>query len=74
MPDSVAFVFLSNHDNQRGHGGAGDVITFNDPKSDKNWLILIYFYSLILYLQFCALMIIFYWYRLTTLFLLSTLG
>jgi len=30
MPDSNALVFLNNHDNQRGHGGAGDVITFED--------------------------------------------
>eukprot|EP00095_Tigriopus_kingsejongensis_P000508 maker-scaffold367_size194084-snap-gene-0.49 protein:Tk00508 transcript:maker-scaffold367_size194084-snap-gene-0.49-mRNA-1 annotation:"hypothetical protein DAPPUDRAFT_64687" len=27
-----AFVFVDNHDNQRGHGGAGDVVTFMDGK------------------------------------------
>ncbi|KAL7644676.1 UNVERIFIED_CONTAM: hypothetical protein RMT77_004217 [Armadillidium vulgare] len=29
-PDK-AFVFVDNHDNQRGHGGAGDVITYKYP-------------------------------------------
>ncbi|XP_059078681.1 alpha-amylase-like [Tigriopus californicus] len=27
-----AFVFVDNHDNQRGHGGSGDVVTFKDGK------------------------------------------
>ncbi|CAG0902207.1 unnamed protein product [Darwinula stevensoni] len=30
-PSDKAFVFVDNHDNQRGHGGAGDVITHKDP-------------------------------------------
>lgn len=30
MPSSSAVVFVDNHDNQRGHGGAGNVITFED--------------------------------------------
>ena len=31
-----AVAFLSNHDNQRGHGGGGDrVLTFWDPKNYK---------------------------------------
>ncbi|KAA0192642.1 hypothetical protein HAZT_HAZT001198 [Hyalella azteca] len=29
-PDK-AFVFVDNHDNQRGHGGAGDTITYKQP-------------------------------------------
>jgi len=31
MPDGSALVFLNNHDNQRGHGGGGSIITFEDP-------------------------------------------
>ncbi|XP_065557068.1 alpha-amylase 1-like [Artemia franciscana] len=27
-----AMVFTDNHDNQRGHGGAGDVVTHKDPR------------------------------------------
>jgi len=33
MPDGNALVFLNNHDNQRGHGGGGQIITFKDPFS-----------------------------------------
>lgn len=32
MPDGNAFVFVDNHDNQRGHGGGGGVLTFREPK------------------------------------------
>lgn len=32
MPSSSAVVFVDNHDNQRGHGGAGNVITFEDGR------------------------------------------
>jgi len=38
MPDGNALVFLNNHDNQRGHGGAGNVITFEDSYSKINIL------------------------------------
>ena len=30
MPSHKALVFVDNHDNQRGHGGAGDVLTHRD--------------------------------------------
>jgi alpha-amylase len=30
-----AFVFVDNHDNQRGHGGAGDVVTHKTPREYK---------------------------------------
>lgn len=30
-----ALVFVDNHDNQRGHGGGGDVVTFKDPRKYK---------------------------------------
>ncbi len=30
MPSSLAVVFVDNHDNQRGHGGAGSIITHKD--------------------------------------------
>ncbi|KAK3852672.1 hypothetical protein Pcinc_040753 [Petrolisthes cinctipes] len=30
-PDK-AFIFVDNHDNQRGHGGAGDTLTYKYPK------------------------------------------
>uniref|UniRef100_H2Z2M5 Alpha-amylase n=1 Tax=Ciona savignyi TaxID=51511 RepID=H2Z2M5_CIOSA len=33
MPSGNALVFLNNHDNQRGHGGGGNIITFEDPFS-----------------------------------------
>ncbi len=32
LPSSSAVVFVDNHDNQRGHGGAGNVITFEDGR------------------------------------------
>jgi len=32
MPSSSAVVFIDNHDNQRGHGGGGNVITFEDGR------------------------------------------
>jgi alpha-amylase len=30
-----AFIFVDNHDNQRGHGGAGEVITHKTPREYK---------------------------------------
>lgn len=30
MPSEKAIIFTDNHDNQRGHGGAGDIVTFKD--------------------------------------------
>lgn len=30
MPSANAIVFTDNHDNQRGHGGAGNVLTYKD--------------------------------------------
>lgn len=35
MPDGNALVFVDNHDNQRGHGGGGDLLTFREPKLYK---------------------------------------
>ena len=35
MPDGNAFVFIDNHDNQRGHGGGGNVATFWEPRLYK---------------------------------------
>lgn len=32
MPSSKAVVFIDNHDNQRGHGGGGSVITHQDGR------------------------------------------
>lgn len=32
MPSYQAVVFIDNHDNQRGHGGGGNVITFEDGR------------------------------------------
>lgn len=32
MPSYLAVVFIDNHDNQRGHGGGGNVITFEDGR------------------------------------------
>jgi alpha-amylase len=32
LPSSSAVVFIDNHDNQRGHGGGGNVITFEDGR------------------------------------------
>ena len=31
VPAEGAIVFTDNHDNQRGHGGGGNVVTFKDP-------------------------------------------
>ncbi|PAA52154.1 hypothetical protein BOX15_Mlig014993g1 [Macrostomum lignano] len=30
-----AFVFVDNHDNQRGHGGGGNVVTYKNPRKYK---------------------------------------
>lgn len=30
LPDGNALVFVDNHDNQRGHGGGGNIITYKD--------------------------------------------
>ncbi|XP_022108600.1 alpha-amylase-like [Acanthaster planci] len=35
LPDSLALVFVDNHDNQRGHGGGQGVITFKEPRQYK---------------------------------------
>jgi alpha-amylase len=35
LSDKDAFVFVNNHDNQRGHGGGGGIITFEDPHALK---------------------------------------
>jgi alpha-amylase len=32
MPTDKAIVFTDNHDNQRGHGGGGNVVTFKDGR------------------------------------------
>lgn len=32
LPSSRAVVFVDNHDNQRGHGGAGNVVTYKDGR------------------------------------------
>jgi alpha-amylase len=32
MPSDRAIVFVNNHDNQRGHGGAGGVVTYKDGR------------------------------------------
>ncbi len=32
MPSYLAVVFIDNHDNQRGHGGGGNVITYEDGR------------------------------------------
>ena len=34
-----ALVFLNNHDNQRGHGGGGHTITFEEPWELKAWVV-----------------------------------
>ena len=31
-PPDRAFIFVDNHDNQRGHGGGGDVVTHKYPE------------------------------------------
>ena len=35
LADEDAFVFVDNHDNQRGHGGAGKVITFKQSRVSR---------------------------------------
>ena len=35
MPDGNALVFIDNHDNQRGHGGGGSLVTFRESKLYK---------------------------------------
>ena len=35
MPDGNALVFIDNHDNQRGHGGGGSLLTFRESKLYK---------------------------------------
>lgn len=35
LPSNDALVFIDNHDNQRGHGAAGDVLTFFEPRLYK---------------------------------------
>ena len=35
MPDGNALVFVDNHDNQRGHGGGGSLLTFRESKLYK---------------------------------------
>ena len=35
LSDENAFVFVNNHDNQRGHGGGGGIVTFEDPHGLK---------------------------------------
>ncbi|GAV05343.1 hypothetical protein RvY_15491 [Ramazzottius varieornatus] len=35
LPTDRAVVFVDNHDNQRGHGGGGDVLTFRSPREYK---------------------------------------
>ncbi len=31
LPPESAFVFVDNHDNQRGHGSGSGALTFKDP-------------------------------------------
>ncbi|XP_022105547.1 alpha-amylase A-like [Acanthaster planci] len=35
VPDYNSLVFIDNHDNQRGHGGAGSIITHQSPRLYK---------------------------------------
>lgn len=35
LPSSQAVVFVDNHDNQRGHGGAGSVVTYTESAAYK---------------------------------------
>ena len=35
FPSGSALVFVDNHDNQRGHGGGGSILTFRQPRSYK---------------------------------------
>lgn len=36
-----AMVFIDNHDNQRGHGGGGNLLTHEDPWNYKVIIIII---------------------------------
>ncbi|XP_030846564.1 alpha-amylase B-like [Strongylocentrotus purpuratus] len=35
MPSENAIVFVENHDNQRNHGGGGDILSFEEPREYK---------------------------------------
>lgn len=32
LPDGKALVFVDNHDNQRGHGGGGNILTHKESR------------------------------------------
>lgn len=35
LSSGSALVFVDNHDNQRGHGGGGDIITHMNPRVSR---------------------------------------
>lgn len=35
LADGSSMVFIDNHDNQRGHGGGGSIVTHEDPRAYK---------------------------------------
>ena len=35
IPDGDSLVFIDNHDNQRGHGGGGEILSFFSPRYYK---------------------------------------
>ena len=35
IPDGDSLAFLDNHDNQRGHGGGGEILTYHKSKLYK---------------------------------------
>jgi alpha-amylase len=35
IPDNDALVFIDNHDNQRGHGGGGNILSYANSRSYK---------------------------------------
>ncbi|XP_012251560.2 alpha-amylase A-like isoform X1 [Athalia rosae] len=35
LPSKYAFVFVDNHDNQRGHGSGGEILTYKNPRKYK---------------------------------------
>lgn len=35
MPSNDSLVFIDNHDNQRGHGAGGNILTYKNPKPYK---------------------------------------
>ncbi|XP_041479080.1 alpha-amylase B-like [Lytechinus variegatus] len=35
MPSESAIIFVENHDNQRNHGGGGDILSFQEPREYK---------------------------------------